>query len=74
MTKITSMAEIHENLKHLPLEAIRHIEKCITDWLASGGSLDDDFIKQQFRYVENLLGRGGCIVSKQERADSTGAK
>ena len=57
MIKITSITELHENLKNLPTAAIRHIEKCITDWLASGGSAEDAYIKQQFRYAENLINR-----------------
>jgi len=69
MTKITSISELHENLKHLPTAAVRDIEKRITDWLASGGSAEDDFIKQQFRYAENLLGRGGlhCLKAGKSR-------
>lgn len=43
----------------LPAEAIRDIDKRITDWLATGGSKDDPYIKQQFRYAENLLRRTG---------------
>lgn len=39
----------------LPVEVIRDIEKRITDWLATGGSKDDPYIKQQFRYAENFL-------------------
>ena len=39
----------------LPVEVVRDIEKRITDWLASGGSEDDPYIKQQFRYAENIL-------------------
>lgn len=39
----------------LPAEVIRDIEKRITDWLATGGSEDDPYIKQQFRYAENFL-------------------
>ena len=41
----------------LPLPAMRDIDKRITDWLASGGSADDTYIKQQYRYAENLINR-----------------
>jgi len=63
MIKINSMAELHENLKHLPTAAVRDIERRITDWLASGGSLDDDYIKQQFRYAERLIDRRKLIAN-----------
>ncbi|MBS6503512.1 MAG: hypothetical protein KH415_18170 [Clostridium sp.] len=40
---------------NLPTEVIKDIDKRITDHLASGGSEDDPYIKQQFRYAENFL-------------------
>jgi len=55
--KINSIDDLHENLNRLPTAAIRDIEKRIADWLASGGSTDDAYIKQQFRYAENLINR-----------------
>lgn len=39
----------------LPAEVIKDIDKRITDWLAAGGKEDDPYIKQQFRYAENVL-------------------
>ena len=39
----------------LPLDVIQDIDKRITDWLASGGTLEDPYVKQQFRYAENYL-------------------
>ena len=45
----------------LPVEVVRDIEKRITDWLATGGSKDDPYIKQQFRYAENFLRITGGI-------------
>ena len=39
----------------LPVVVIKDIEKRITDWLATGGSEDDPYIRQQFRYAENFL-------------------
>ncbi|MDU6304714.1 MAG: hypothetical protein E6585_23845 [Serratia marcescens] len=39
----------------LPAVVISDIDKRISDWLAAGGSEDDPYIKQQFRYAENYL-------------------
>lgn len=39
----------------LPAVVVSDIEKRITDWLVAGGSEDDPYIKQQFRYAENYL-------------------
>ena len=55
--RITSMIDLHENLKHLPTAAIKDIERRIADWLASGDSVDDGYVKQQFRYAENIINR-----------------
>lgn len=39
----------------LPLRVIQDIDKRIGDWLATGGSLEDPYVKQQFRYAENVV-------------------
>ena len=52
---IKTMSDLNENLKHLPTAALQDIDKRITDWLASGGSEDDAYIKQQFRYAEKVI-------------------
>lgn len=39
----------------IPHEVLVDIDKRIGDWLASGGSIDDGYIKQQFRYAEGFL-------------------
>lgn len=37
------------------IDNVEDIDKRIADWLASGGKEDDPYIKQQFRYVENVV-------------------
>lgn len=39
----------------LPVWALNDINGRIRDWLASGGAIDDEYIKQQFRYAENIV-------------------
>lgn len=41
--------------QYIPFEAKKDIEKRITDWLASGGDIEDAYIQQQFRYAENII-------------------
>ncbi|MDU2064406.1 MAG: hypothetical protein E6713_06140 [Sporomusaceae bacterium] len=43
----------------LPLSVMTDINSRIRDWLASGGNINDEYIKQQFRYAENILSRVG---------------
>ena len=39
----------------LPLNVKEDIEKRLTDWLTSGGSLGDPYVGQQLRYAENVI-------------------
>lgn len=55
MIKINS---IEDMIKHdLPPAILADIDGRIRDWLASGGSMNDDYIKQQYRFAENWLNR-----------------
>lgn len=53
--EIKNMEDLSGNLKNLPTAAIADIDKRITDWIASGGDFKDGYIKQQFRYAENII-------------------
>lgn len=53
--QIKNMEDLSNNLKHLPTFAISDINKRITDWMSSGGDFEDEYIKQQFRYAENII-------------------
>jgi len=56
--EIKSMEDLNRNLNKLPIQAIEDINKRITDWMSEqGNSIDDPYIKQQFRYAENLINR-----------------
>lgn len=56
--KINSMENLNKNINKLPVEAVEDINKRITDWMSEeGSSIDDPYIKQQFRYAENLINR-----------------
>lgn len=53
--QIKNMKDLNNNLKHLPTAAISDINKRITDWISNGGDFEDGYIKQQFRYAENII-------------------
>lgn len=56
--KINSIDDFNKYISKLPTAAIADTDKRISDWLASGGTPEDSYIKQQYRYVENLLNMG----------------
>ncbi|MBW6409012.1 DUF6877 family protein [Clostridium weizhouense] len=55
MIKINSIEELVKHSNILPMVALKDINSRITDWLSSGGKVTDSYIKQQFRYAENLI-------------------
>lgn len=55
MIKIETIDDLYSNLNKLPSIVVQDIDRRITDWLASGGKNTDAYIKQQFRYAENVM-------------------
>lgn len=52
---IRNMKDLAANSKYLPTAALVDINQRIGDWMESGGSIEDDYIHQQFRYAENII-------------------
>lgn len=55
MVKINSIKELTKHSDKLPEEVALDIQHRIGDWIVSGGSYEDDYIKQQFRYAEKVI-------------------
>lgn len=55
MTKINTIDDYLSILHKLPYEVQIDIDKRIGDWLAMGGTYEDHYIKQQFRFAENTI-------------------
>ncbi len=53
--KINNFEDIVKYSGYVPVEALNDVNRRITDWIASGGKQDDPYIKQQFRYIENIV-------------------
>ncbi|EJE7235425.1 hypothetical protein FC976_08395 [Clostridium sporogenes] len=55
MVKINSVKDIVKYSKYIPISALLDIDKRIADWLVSGGKEDAPYVKQQFKYAENVV-------------------
>ena len=53
--EINTVEDLSKITHLLPTVALQDIEKRITDWIASGGDIEDDYIKQQCKYAERLI-------------------
>lgn len=57
MIKINSFEDLHKYSPFIPVAVLVDINKRISDWLASGGNINDSYILQQFRYAENIVNK-----------------
>lgn len=55
MIRINTMNDLNKYANELPVAVLMDIDKRIADWLASDGNKDAPYIKQQFKYAENVL-------------------
>ena len=56
--KVNNIEDFNKSISNnpgIPIEVLIDIKSRIGDWTTSGGSLDDPYIKQQFRYIENVI-------------------
>lgn len=55
--KIKNIDDLSGNAHLLPINVLVDINHRITDWIASGGNIEDDYIIQQCKYAENIINR-----------------
>lgn len=55
--KINSIKDLKNNEHLIPKVILDDIYKRINDWLGSGGSNEDEYIKNQFRVAERVINR-----------------
>ena len=55
--RIRTHEEFLEHVHLLPVCVINDIDNRISDWLAAGGTDEDPYIYQQYRYAENVINR-----------------
>lgn len=57
MIKINNYQDLLNSKNKIPALVYTDVQKRIGDWLSYGNSLEDDYVKNQFRYVERVLNR-----------------
>lgn len=54
-TKIKNIDTLGKYINLVPGIILQDVDKRIGDWLLSGGSLEDDYINQQYKYIEMYI-------------------
>lgn len=57
MIKINNYEDLLNYKDKIPVLVLADVQKRIGDWLSYGNSLEDDYVKNQFKYVERVLNR-----------------
>lgn len=53
-----STAEQISALSHkMPIHVLQDVNQRIGDWIAGGGNHEDEYIKQQLRYMQNVANK-----------------
>lgn len=55
MKEFKSFAEFRLNMHLVPTVVVFDVITRINDWIISGGSLDDDYVKRQLEYASMFL-------------------
>lgn len=55
MIRINKVSTFMAYADQLPPEVLADINQRISDWLNSGGTMEDPYIQQQFNYAERIL-------------------
>ena len=53
--KIKNIDLLEKYINLVPSILLEDVDKRISDWLSFGGSLDDDYIQQQYNYIERYI-------------------
>ena len=64
--RIRTHEEFLEHVHLLPVYVMNDIDKRISDWLAAGGTDEDPYIYQQYRYAENVINRNKVMFKRWE--------
>jgi hypothetical protein len=55
MIRINKVSTFMAYADQLPPDVLEDINQRMTDWIQSGGTMEDPYIQQQFSYAERVL-------------------
>lgn len=55
MSEFKNYSELRFNLELLPTHIALDVMSRITDWLVSGGNIDDNYIKKQLEFASKFI-------------------
>lgn len=58
MKKFSNYMEFTMGYGEIPTDIALDVFKRIADWLSSGGSVEDDYVKQQLEYASKFIAKG----------------
>lgn len=54
-TKIKNINMLEKYIDLVPGVVLEDVDNRISDWFSMGGNIEDDYIKQQYRYLERYV-------------------
>ena len=54
-TKIKNINMLEKYIDLVPGVVLQDVDNRISDWFSMGGNIEDDYIKQQYRYLERYV-------------------
>ena len=54
-SKIKNVDMLEKYIGLVPSIALEDVDKRMSDWFSMGGNIEDNYIKQQYRYLERYI-------------------
>lgn len=54
-SKIKNIDILEKYIELVPNVVLEDVDKRISDWFSMGGNIEDNYIKQQYRYLERYI-------------------
>ena len=52
---LRTISDIRAYQEYIPDHVLKDVDKRMTDWVRSGGTFEDPYIENQFKYLEKVI-------------------